>query len=175
MRVDRRAGSRSTRRRFVGTAAIAAAVPAVDGGTMARAAWQEATPSAGSAEAGMPDWRFVVVAYEDPYSKEMLQPQEPEQGKRYIGVEVEVRNDSDRPLAVSPGQVRLRDANAIDFTNGGMVGSDPRLYDVNMLPGERVRGWVWFGVAEDVQPAHLVYVPAAPQLLVDVTTISSSG
>ena len=123
----------------------------------------------------MPDWRFVVVTYEDPYTKEMHQPQEPEEGMRYIGAEVEIRNDSDRPLAVSPGQVRLRDVEATDYTNGGMVGSDPRLYDVNMLPGERVRGWVWFGVAEDVQPSQLVYVPAAPQLLVGVTPVSSSG
>ena len=156
---------------LVGTAAIAAAAPAVDGGTLARAARQEATPSAAASEAAMPVWRFVVVAYEDPYSKKMLLPQEPEQGKRYIGIEVEIRNHSDRPLAVSPGQVRLRDAEATDYTNGGMVGSDPRLYDVNMLPGERVRGWVWFGVPEAFSRPCLVYVPAAPHLLVDVTTI----
>ena len=123
----------------------------------------------------MPDWRFIVVTYEDPYSREMLQPQEPEPGKRYIAAEVEVRNNSDRPLAVAPGQIRLRDADAVDYTNSGLVGSDPRLYDVNMLPGERVRGWVWYGVAEGVQPVELVYVPAAPQLRVDVTSISSSG
>ncbi len=123
----------------------------------------------------MPDWRFVVVTYEDPNSREMLQPQEPEAGKRYIAAEVEIRNDSDRRLAVSAGQIRLRDAEAIDYTNSGLVGSDPRLYDVNMLPGERVRGWVWYGVAEDVQPVELVYVPTAPQLGVDVTSVSSSG
>ena len=174
MRVDARAGQRSTRRRFVGTAAAVATIPAVDGGTIARAALQEATPAAETAEAGMPDWRFMVVAYEDPYSREMLLPQEPEQGKRYIGAEVEVRNNSDLPLAISPGQIRLRDAEATDYTNTGFIGSDPRLYDVNMLPGERVRGWVWFGVAEAVQPVQLVYVPAAPQLKVDVTSISSS-
>ncbi len=88
---------------------------------------------------------------------------------------MEIRNDSDQPLAGSPGQVRLRDVEATDYTNGAMVVSDPRLFNVKMLPGERARGWVWFGVAEDAQPSHLVYVPAAPQLLVGVTSDSSSG
>jgi len=142
---------------------------------IARAAWQESTPAATTAEVGMPDWRFVMVTYEDPYSREMLQPQEPEAGKRYIAAEVKIRNGSDRPLAVSPGQIRLRDAEAIDYTNSGLVGSDPRLYDVNMLLGERVRGWMWNGVAESVQPVELVYVPTASQLRVDVTLVSSSG
>jgi len=128
---------------------------------------QEATPSA-VGEAMMPEWRFVVHTYQDPYPKQLLQPQEPEAGKRYVGAEVEIRNDSDRPLSISPGQIRLRDAESVDFSSSGVVGSDPRLYDINMLPGERVRGWVWFGMPEEITAAELVYIPSAPQLRVAV-------
>ncbi len=160
---------RSTRRRFVGGVAAAGAAPILgrDGLELAAKSRQEATPEA-VGEAVMPEWRFVVLAYQDPYSGALLQPQEPEAGKRYVGAEVEIRNDSERPLAINPGQIRLRDAEAVDFSSSGVVGSDPRLYDVNMLPGERVRGWVWFGVPEEITAGELIYIPSAPQLRVAV-------
>lgn len=126
-------------------------------------------------EAGMPSWTFLVLTYQDPYTQSLVWPQEPDASKRYIGAEIEIRNDSDGPLAVSPSQIRLRDSEAQDFRSGGVVGSDPRLFDVNMLPGERVRGWVWYGIPESIQPAELVYFPAAPLLRVTVAAITEPG
>ncbi len=165
---------RSTRRRFVGGAALAGALPGLGRAANARATWQEATPTV-VGEAEMPEWRFVVIAYQDPYPGTMLQPQQPEAGTRYVGAEVEIRNESQRPLAISPAQIRLRDADAVDYGSGGIVGSDPRLFDVNMLPGERVRGWVWFGVPEAAVATELVFVPSAPQLRVEVGAGAETG
>ena len=170
--------ARTTRRRLVGGTVLlgtAAALSATDASTAAgsgRGAESQMVASMQEAEkvgeATMPSWTFVVLTYQDPYAQPLLSPKEPEAGKRYIGAQVEIRNDSDRPLAVSPGQIRLRDSDALEYVSGLAVGSDPRLFDVNMSPGERVRGWVWYVVPEAAQAVEIFYVPAAPQLRVEV-------
>jgi hypothetical protein len=123
----------------------------------------------------MPNWSVVVHAFQNPYQGRLAVPAQPDPAKRYIGADVEVRNDSDRPLAISPGQFRLRGTDAVDYLAGGVVGEDPRLLDANMLPGEKARGWVYFAVPDAVEIDQLVYAPPAPQILMPVPGTTDEG
>lgn len=115
-------------------------------------------------EVTLPRWTVVLRAYEDPYERELIYPAERPAGVRYVGVEVELRNQSEVPWSVSPGQFRLREVDGAEYPSGGGVGIDPRLVDINMLPAERTRGWILFQVPEAVQSAFLVYAAPPPRL-----------
>lgn len=120
----------------------------------------------------MPNWSIAVHAYQNPYQGTISTPKELDPTKRYIGAEVEVINDSNRPLAVSASQFRLRGNDSINYPSGGFSGKDPRITDLNTLPGERQRGWVYFAVPTDVEIIQMVYTPSAPQISMNVPAAS---
>lgn len=121
-----------------------------------------------------PSWTFIVHTIQDPYAGELLRPQEPEPDVRYVGVEVEIRNESAAPLNFAPSAIRLVDTDGVEHTSGAVVGSEPRLLNINMLPGERTRGWIWYGVPETGQLAGLVYAAPSPRLYVPLSPETTS-
>lgn len=120
-------------------------------------------------EANTPSWRFIVYTFEDPYRGTVLQPESPKDGTRYVGAEVSIRNESDAALNFSPSAIRLRDTNGVEYPSGGVIGSDPRILDINLIPGERASGWVWFSVPEDAELVELTYVAPSPRLTVPLS------
>lgn len=117
-------------------------------------------------EASTPPWRFVLHIFEDPYRGTILQPVDPQPGMRYVGAEVGIVNESDAALNFSPSSIRLRDAEGVEYPSVGVVGSDARILDINLIPGERARGWVWFAVPEEAELTELTYVAPSPRLSV---------
>lgn len=158
----------STRRTFLGSTLLATASASLLGPSLfapaPAAAFQDEPALLG--EVATPSWVFVVHRLQDPYAGEVIRPAEPEAGTRYVGAEVEIRNDSAHPLNFAPGGVRLQDSESFEYVFGTVSGSDPLLPTVNMLPGERLRGWVWYVVPEAAQLVELVYVAPAPRLVV---------
>ena len=159
-----------SRRSLIAGASLVGVFPAVLSTTPAKVlALQddEDEPETGrTLEATMPSWTLVVHTVQNPYAGTLVSPAEPNPDMRYIGIDVEVRNDSDRPLSVSVSNFRLLSADGTDYPAGGAAGSDPRLFDVNMMPTERVRGWIYCVVPNETVLSNLVYIPPAPQILV---------
>ncbi|MDQ3541827.1 MAG: DUF4352 domain-containing protein, partial [Chloroflexota bacterium] len=91
----------------------------------------------------------------------------------YVGAEVEISNDSDAPLDFNPDAIRLRDADGVAYTADGVRGSDPRILDINLIPRERTRGWVWFPVPEATRLVDVTYVAPQPRLTIPLSTASS--
>jgi hypothetical protein len=165
--------SRATRRGFFGTAARIGAGAAVLGSASAGAAHVAALQADGQivGEAVPPQWRFVVHSVQDPYTGELHQPDEPEEGVRYIGADIEIRNESQQPLNVSPTVVRSLDIEGRQYPSGEVQGAEVALVHVNLLPGEVSRGWVWFGVPDAAQITGMVYVAPAPRLHVPLLDV----
>ena len=164
--------SRATRRQLlrssvsVGTGALLLGSVAIGASRVTGAQ----DPSQIVGDATPPLWRFTVRRLEDPYTGELLRPEEPAAGTRYIAVEVVIANESQAPLNVWPGGIRLRDVDGVEYaySSEAVIGTEPRLHDINMLPGERAAGWVWFAVPETASLVELVYVAPSPRLTVDL-------
>lgn len=161
----------ATRRAFLGTTLATAAGAAGLGAPVPAAArlagLQDEQPLVG--EATSPSWLFVVHALQDPYEGDIVRPEEPEPGTRYVAAQVALRNESVEPLNAVAGGVRLVDEDGFEYLPGTVFGTEPRLPTLNMPPGFRVRGWVWYVVPEDAQLSELIYVPPPPRLAVDLS------
>ncbi len=131
----------------------------------------QGTPSAqgpvGSVEA--PAWMFILHEIHDPYEGEIQAPPETPPGTRYVATHVEIVNDSDQALSVTPLDVRLRDEAGIEYRGGGAIGTEPSINPRSLNPGELSRGWVWFNVPADVRLVEVVYVAPAPQFRVPLS------
>jgi hypothetical protein len=140
---------------------------------------QTGTPSPAPAlvgQAEMPQWVFTVQAFQDPYAGELTRPAEPEPGIRYIGAEVVIENQSDQPLDFATSDVRLRDEQGVEYAaSSAVIGAEPKLVSQNLPDGERTRGWVWFAVPEGSAITELRFVPASPQLRVELPNPSTGG
>jgi Bacterial SH3 domain/Domain of unknown function (DUF4352) len=132
---------------------------------------QSATPGAVTAPA--PDWTFVVNGMQDPYVGVLTNPPQPVPGMRYVGVEVEVVNDSAQPLTFGANTVFLRDDEGFSYRGGSVAGSEPALQGRTMPGGERARGWVWFEVPEGATLREIVLVPTPPELRVGLDEVAS--
>jgi hypothetical protein len=168
--------SRATRRAFLGASALIGTgtlgVNGIGDSPIAMAMQDASTPEM---EATAPAWRFVVHRYRDPYQDVIIQPATREPGKRYVGAEVSILNESDAALNFTPSSIRLRDVDGVEYSSGAVIGSDPRILDINMIPGERARGWVWFAVPEATEAVEITYVAPSPRLTVPVSAASESG
>ena len=137
---------------------------------------QTATPNPAEivGQAEMPQWIFTVQSFQDPYAGVLTRPAEPAPGMRYIGTEVVIENQSDQPLEFAGSDVRLRDEQGVEYpVNSGVVGAEPRLVSQNLPDGERTRGWVWFEVPQDAAITEVRFVPAPPQLRVQLPSPST--
>ena len=160
----------TSRRRFLGAAAVGPIHALV--GVPSRARASQATPPADEplARVEPPAWIFVLHQIEDPYPGEIQAPPDPPPGTRYVGVEVEIINDSAQALNVTPLDVRLRDASGIEYRGGSAIGTEPSINPRSLNPGELSRGWTWFIVPQEVEPVEVVYVGPPPQFRVPLTT-----
>lgn len=166
--------TRATRRAFLGASALVATGAAAfsqNTPASARLAIQDAAALVG--DATTPVWEFSVYRFADPYEGLILRPETLEPEMRYVGAEVAVHNQSNDALAFTPGAIRLRDTDSIEYLSGTVIGESSRILDINMLPGERARGWVWFAIPEGAEIADLTYVAPAPRLSVDLTGVDN--
>lgn len=156
----------TSRRQFLRATAAGTAIPLTgpSGRAVAGGLTPEAEEETGRVDA--PAWGFVLHAVNDPYVGEMQAPKEPPPGTRYVAAEVEIINDADQALNVTPLDVRLRDEAGTEYRGGGAIGSEPMLNPRNLNPGERSRGWVWFILPEEAMPVEIVYVAPPPQFRV---------
>jgi len=127
------------------------------------------TPSAGKlagnelGEAQAPNWNVVFRQLSDPYTGTVDEGKPPPAGMRYVGLEIEINNDSDQPLAVEPFDVRLRDAEGNEYRAGSTFGTEPRLSSRSLNTGERSRGWGWFVVPANAKITEATYIAPRPQ------------
>jgi len=114
-----------------------------------------------------PAWTFVVHTLQDPYAGDLVRPEQPAEGMRYVGADVEVRNGVQGPLNFRSGDIRLVDTEGFEYhIDWTVAGSEPPLPDVNMSPGGQVRGWLWYAVPEASRLVELVYNAPSPRLAV---------
>jgi hypothetical protein len=106
---------------------------------------------------------------QDPYAGEIQAPPEPPAGTRYVATEVEIVNDSDQSLNVTPLDVRLRDEAGVEYRGGGAIGAEPTINPRSLNPGELSRGWAWFIVPAEAVLVEVVYVAPTPQFRVPLS------
>lgn len=135
--------ARISRRNLLGTVAIGGAGAAlISAAPGAIARQQPGEESVG--QASVPAWTFVIHAVQDPYDGELQRPQEPDPDFRYLGVDVEIRNESEAALNVTANNAHLLDDDGNEHTSGAVRGEESALTNVNLLPGEHARlGVVW--------------------------------
>jgi hypothetical protein len=82
----------------------------------------------------------------------------PKAGTRLVAIHVVIENIAAEPMGINPINAALLDA------NGGVAASEPGASDqysqipaVDLLPGERADGWVFFAVAEGASAATIKY------------------
>jgi hypothetical protein len=151
--------------------AIASATAALLLGSAYRAveAQQSATPEDGAAaypEARMPDWRFSVVAIQDPYQGTITRPETTPAGLRILAAQIILTNQSEQPMEFLVSDIRLRDIDGVEYRAGEYIGEEPRIVSQNLPDGERTRGWVWFPLPEEAEPSTIIFVPPAPVMRV---------
>ncbi len=148
---------RATRRQFLSASALA--VPISTFGPLPQVLAQEPI-AIGVAPA--PDWSFTVVSIEDPYTGRITRPSEPDPDARFVAVQVIITNASDSPLDFQVSDVRLRDADDIEYQAGEAIGSEPRLVSQNLPDGERTRGWVWFQIPQGSRVSEVRFYGPRP-------------
>jgi hypothetical protein len=116
----------------------------------------------------LPSWNVRILTFQDPYAGKLVQPREPDPAVRYVGVEAELSNESDQAWNTAPSQFRLHDDLDQEHPSGGVTGSEPRLLEKNLAPGDAARGWVWFRVPLEATIIDLVYQAPSPRLLLSV-------
>lgn len=159
----------TSRRRLLGSAVAGAflALPGTTSDVLAKQATATAQGPLGRVEA--PAWAFLLHEVQDPYAGEIQAPSEPPAGTRYVATEVEIVNDSDQSLNVTPLDVRLRDEAGVEYRGGGAIGEEPTINPRSLNPGELSRGWVWFIVPAEAGLVEVVYVAPAPQFRVPLS------
>ncbi len=116
----------------------------------------------------MPDWRFSLVELHNPYTGTLSRPDTTPQGTRVLGMQVILSNQSQQPMDFSIGDIRLRDADGIEYRGGEYVGSEPRIVTQNLPVGEQARGWIWFGLPEQAVSTTLVFIAPPPVLRIEL-------
>jgi hypothetical protein len=127
----------------------------------------EGTPGTGQEvhrEATMPDWRFAIVAIQDPYEPAGTSNQESPAGMRMVAYQVILTNNSAESMDFSISDVRLRDIDGFEYRAGERIGDEPRLSSQNLPGGDRIRGWVWYLIPEGTTPTSIVLVAPGPRL-----------
>jgi hypothetical protein len=169
---DRPGGAAISRRAVLASALAASVIP------FGAAAFQstEATPTVATpaepvalGEAAMPNWRFVVTDFLDPYQGTLTKPEGVPSGTRVVALQLILLNESDQPLEFMVTDFRLRDVDGSEYRAGEYLGTEPRIVSQNLPDGERTRGWVWFGLPESAQAASIVFIAPPPVLRIPLT------
>lgn len=95
-----------------------------------------------------------AVNVEDPAKPGMFYT--PEEGKRLVAVEIIVGVSSGDPLSVNPLNTVLLDSEGFSYQTE-LGGIDSQLATVDILPGEKVKGWVSFSIPEEATPSSIKY------------------
>lgn len=158
-----------TRRRALASVGALSLIAAT--GTPAHARQGEATPvpaEMDGVEVSMPDWRFSLVDRQDPFDGELTKPDVLPPNTRVVAYQIVLTNMSDQPMEFTLSDIRIRDIDGVEYRAGEYQGTEPRIVSQNLPDGERTRGWVWFGVPEDVEVTSIVFVAPPPVLRIDI-------
>ena len=120
------------------------------------AAQAAATPAVATG----PDWKFVVYELQDPYAGTLIvpAPKNIDPAMRYIGIDAGVEAGT-FSVQVKAANVRLRDSDGREYSTGRTTGSEVKLADREVLPGETDRGWLWFEVPTGARIVQIVFIP----------------
>jgi hypothetical protein len=165
--VQGRGNLRSLRRRMLGAAAGAAVPLTIAVPEAAGRAFQKRPPGYTRMESDedvgrlvSPDGIVLVLAVQDPYQGQLVRPTEPNPAKRYLAVELELRSTSEPGWFNGLWQFGVRDTNGTEYIGGNdVVGSDPRLFEVELPAGESARGWLYIAVPKQARLTDFFYYP----------------
>ena len=121
----------------------------------------------GSFSATIPEVTLTVYRYEDPYQGNLISPEEPDPARRYIGIDIGVKNFSSFPVQLPTSSIRLRDELGQEYQPGGATGDDLRLNGRTLAALDQARGWVWFSVPADAQIVQIVYIPSTLEIRIE--------
>lgn len=105
------------------------------------------------------DYVVMVADIEDPYveTNEFLQPDE---GNRYVAVEVVYENQTDdESLDYNVYDWTLYDSEGYSY-DPSFAAKDPDLGSGNVNAGDKVRGWITFEVGEDAEDFKIQFAPS---------------
>ncbi|MCB0196672.1 MAG: DUF4352 domain-containing protein [Anaerolineae bacterium] len=103
------------------------------------------------------DSTLVVLGWEEVSPNDFAKPDE---GKKFIAVEMLIVNQSDSPASISSLlQMTIKDSTGQSYDPDLMVGTaiDNASVDGELSPGERMRGKIGFQVPTDVQSLQFVF------------------
>jgi hypothetical protein len=101
-------------------------------------------------------YALTGITVQDPAKPGMLYQAKTD--KKLIAVEVIISNVSGDPLSVNPLSLTLVDAKGFTYQTE-LAGVDDQLATVNLVAGEKVRGWVAFETPKDAEVAGIKYAP----------------
>jgi hypothetical protein len=84
-------------------------------------------PTEAGVEVSMPDWRFSLIETHDPYAGTVTKPDVLPADVRVVACQVMLTNMSDQPMEFRVSDVRVRDANGVEYRAGDYLGTEPRL------------------------------------------------
>ena len=101
------------------------------------------------------DFELLVHAVTDP-----VVPEDeffgPEEGNRWVAIEVSITNVSDEPKDYGPYDFKVRDADNFEH-DPGFVDLERDLSSGSLLPGDTIRGQIGFEVPLDAELVRLVF------------------
>jgi hypothetical protein len=164
-------GMNIARRSALALIAAASTIPFT--ATMIRAQITQGTPTSTPAEligdVVTPSWRFTVVDFQDPYTGKLTKPGGVPDGTRIVSSEVILSNDSDQPMQFTITDIRLHDTEGFQYRAGDFLGTEPQIVSQNISSGQRLHGWVWFGIPISATPSSLILEAPRPILTVDLS------
>ncbi len=101
-------------------------------------------------------YALAALTVQDPAKPGMFY--EAKADKKLIAVEVIISNVSGDPLSVNPLALTLVDAKGFTYQTE-LAAVDDQLATLNLMTGEKVRGWVAFEAPKDAEAAGIKYAP----------------
>jgi hypothetical protein len=83
----------------------------------------------------------------------------PKPGNRFVKVDVNIENLGQLHLPISPAHFTLRDSGGIDNPARSDIASDQWRRQPSIAPGQRFQGSLYFEMAANQRPDHLVFAP----------------
>lgn len=83
---------------------------------------------------------------------------EPDEGMRYVTIDVEVSNLSSEVQSYNGLNYYFRDADSYKYDDSAW-GKEPRLGSGDLSPGDKIRGWVTIELPEDIEITEILVSP----------------
>jgi hypothetical protein len=134
------------------------------------------TPTPSAAQPGEPvklgDYTVTLLEIRDPATS-VYSLVRPTEGNRFAAYQVQITNNSNRFIAYSYLNFRLRDVGGNELRSTASTTLEPALLSGNLAPKETVTGWITFMPREDLATEMLYF--QAPGMIGPRGQISVSG